>query len=189
MTTEPNKRFPSVLSTFCAVIETRDINIPDEINKIAKASQKALLRNNPRMSLNRQFIGLKKAYPNLFPISVEWLRNDAVARLFSKYGAHWARMFLINAFTEISLNVTPHIALNMAVAGRPQNWSFCTMQDAAILAQHYHLNKGMKITEAKTLAAEKFGTDRSNLRKYELNLTPDEAAIQAKLIFLKYQMQ
>lgn len=186
----PNKRFPQSLITMCVVLEESCCYAPPlEVQNIYLASNKALLADNPRTSINKQFNKLKKNNSSLIPAVLDWLKDPVTKGYFSQCGAYWANINLISAFEKIIDGVSPHTAFGMSTGGRPQFWEFTVMEDAAIYAQHLHLNKKLKIDEAKIESAQIFGTDKSNINKVKMKITDKADALnQANCIINKHKL-
>lgn len=176
------KRFPRALVSFIFLLEGEESNIPSEVNRILQASKVALLSKNPRVSLNKHFCGLRSAHPSMFPNVLEWLYSNTAAVLFSKSGNFWARLELIGAFKCIKDGEKPHVALGMNIGGRPSQWEFTKNQDAAIYAQHLHLNKGYTLHKAKLLVENTFKINKAVINEVKL---PHALPLKGKRKFYK----
>ncbi|MES2501008.1 MAG: hypothetical protein V4545_00270 [Pseudomonadota bacterium] len=185
----PNKRFPQELDALFTLFQSNAIDYPKEIKLIAEASRNALISDNPRVSLNKRFGGLKSAHPDIFQNVLIWLKTDSTKILFEEHGLIWAINKLINGFDRIVRGEKTHEAFNMNIGGRPVLWGFTIAEDAAIYALHLHFNEGHSIDKSKIVASNIFCTDKSNINKVKMfkNVSACEIKTQAQFIKLKYK--
>jgi hypothetical protein len=91
-----------------------------------------------------------------------------------------------------------HNSFDMDASGAQLSWGFTKAEDAAIYAQHLHVNRNMGISEARLRAAERLGVDRRDIERAftvvkhkhisisGIAMEPQTLALQAEFILLKY---
>ena len=185
----PNKRFPQELDALYTLFQSTALDPPKEIKLIAEASRNALISDNPRVSLNKRFGGLKSAYPDIFQNALNWLKSETTYLLFEEHGLIWAFNKLVNGFDRIVCGDKTHKAFNMDIGGRPMLWGFTIADDAAIYALHLHLNHGHSIYKSKVVASNIFCTDIAYINKVKIfkDVSASDIETQAEFIKLKYK--
>lgn len=185
-----DKRFPRALAALVCVLDKRGVDAPLDVQRIALASRKAMVSNDPRVSINKRFVGLRTAHPDMFNNALDWLWRGKTWKLFDECGAFWALAELELAFIRMSKGEAPHAALGMNKGGNPSSWNFTVAEDAALYAQDLHQNQGYSIDNAKLVAADVFGTDKANINKAKLpkNIQDTDVATQAMFIQKKYKL-
>lgn len=179
-----DKRFPQALADLAAILEVCAAEAPLDVQRIALASRKAMMSNDPRVSINKRLVGLRTAHPTMFTNALNWLWMGKTEALFIEYGSAGARAELELAFIRINNGETPHVALGMDKAGKPDSWNFTAAEDAAIYVQDLHLNQGYSIDSAMIAAEDAFGTDKSNTNRVKMpkGTQPSDLKIQRELI-------